>query len=60
MGARAMEALTTVHSEPREHVAQFLAVLRLLGVNVTLDRFDTIMLGNHRQVRAVVIHRRTQ
>ena len=57
LGNRAADALATIHSEPREHVSQFLAVLRLLDVNVTLDRYDTVMLGQHRQVRAVVIHR---
>lgn len=60
LGDKATAALVPAYSEPRDHVPQFLSVLWALGVNVALDRYDTVILGGHRQVRAVVIHRTTK
>lgn len=57
LGHKATVALLPTYSEPRDHVRQFLSALRALGVSVALDRYDTVTLGGHRQVRAVVIHR---
>ena len=57
LGDKAIDVLAPIHAAPRAHVTQFLMALRALGVDVTLDRYDTADFGAHRQIRAVVVHR---
>lgn len=58
LGERLVQVLTPLSTDSKDHVSQFLAGLRVLGVDVKLERYDTVTFGQHRQVRAVVVHRR--
>lgn len=56
-GNRAITALTPVVTEPKAQADQFIASLRALGIDVTLEGYDEVMLGKHRLVRALVLYR---
>lgn len=56
-GNSAIVALTPIVIEPKAQAEQFIAALQALGIDVSLEKYDEVLLGQHRMVRALVLYR---
>ena len=55
-GNRAIVVLAPLVTEPKAQAEQFIASLRALGIDVSLEGYDHVMYGKHRLVRALALY----